>query len=96
MTPESLVVATSHFERDLKKLVGRHPEIAEHYANIIGILKADPYNRTRSHAIKRLEAVSAGEGQYRIRAGHFRFRYDIEGQVVYLKACGLRREDTYR
>jgi mRNA-degrading endonuclease RelE of RelBE toxin-antitoxin system len=37
----------------------------------------------------------ADDGQYRIRAGHFRFRYDIKGQFVYLKACSLRREDTY-
>jgi mRNA-degrading endonuclease RelE of RelBE toxin-antitoxin system len=35
-------------------------------------------------------------GQYRLRLGRFRFRYDIEGRMVVLYYCGLRREDTYR
>ena len=40
--------------------------------------------------------MKQGDGQYRIRLGRFRFRYDLEGQVVYLKACSLRSEETYR
>jgi len=47
-------------------------------------------------AIKKLEAVSLGEGQWRLSLGRFRFRYDIYGQEVVLQYCGLRREDTYR
>jgi mRNA-degrading endonuclease RelE of RelBE toxin-antitoxin system len=39
--------------------------------------------------------VAADEGQYRLRSGRFRFRYDIEGREVVLHYCGLRREDTY-
>ena len=68
----------------------------EIFRSIIITLKADPYNRSRQYAIKKLEAVSQDEGQYRIRSGRFRFRYDISGQTVYLKACSLRREDSYR
>jgi len=26
----------------------------------------------------------------------FRFIYDVDGRTVYLKYCGLRREDTYK
>ena len=43
----------------------------------------------------RLTAGGAGDGQYRIRMRRFRFIYDIDGQTVFLKACALRREDTY-
>jgi len=66
------------------------------YGRVISILEADPYNYSRSHDIKKLEGIPKGYGQYRIRAGRFRFRYDIEGEIVYLKVCSLRREDTYR
>ncbi|MEK6285486.1 MAG: hypothetical protein AABO57_07080 [Acidobacteriota bacterium] len=46
--------------------------------------------------LKKLVDVRPGYGQYRIRAGRFRFRYDFEGQIVYLKLCSLRSEGTYR
>jgi mRNA-degrading endonuclease RelE of RelBE toxin-antitoxin system len=96
MTPEFLVFTTSRFERELKKLAAQHPGLPELFGDVVQILKADPYNRSRQHAIKKLQTVPAGEGQYRIREGRFRFRYDVDGQTVYLKACSLRREDTYR
>ena len=87
---------TRTFERAFDKLVRRHQELPARYQRVIGILQTDPYNTSRSHPIKKLTEVPAGDGQYRVRAGRFRFRYDIEGQTVYLKACSLRREDTYR
>jgi mRNA-degrading endonuclease RelE of RelBE toxin-antitoxin system len=95
MTAEFLVFTTSRFERELKKLVARHPELPEHYRSILVALKQDPYNSTRRYLIKKLQGVQADDGQYRIRAGRFRFRYDILGKSVYLKACSLRREDSY-
>ena len=94
MTPFE-VRTTSRFQRELKHLSGRHSEIPKLYAGILPILENDPYNRSRSHAIKKLTGVAAGDGRYRIRMGRFRFRYDILEKVVYLKACSLRREDTY-
>ncbi len=94
MTPFEVRI-TSRFDRELKQLAARHPDLPRLYAAILPILKDDPYNRTRSHAVKKLTGVAAGDGQYRIRSGRFRFRYDISKQVVYLKACSLRREDTY-
>jgi mRNA-degrading endonuclease RelE of RelBE toxin-antitoxin system len=96
MTSEFRIITTSRFERELKKLVAQHPGLPLLFRRVIHILKTDPLNRSRQHPIKKLEAVPAGEGQYRIRSGRFRFRYDIDGQAVYLKACSLRREDTYR
>ena len=96
MTPEFRIITTSRFERELKKLAAKHPGLPELFRRVVNILRTDPYNRSRQHPIKKLEAVPAGEGEYRIRSGRFRFRYDIEGQTVYLKACSLRREDSYR
>lgn len=96
MTVEFLVLTTSRFDRELKKLAARHSDLADLFRRVIKILKADPYNRSRQHPIKKLEAVAEGEGQYRLRSGRFRFRYDVEGHTVYLKACSLRRENTYR
>ena len=93
--PAYSVVTTSHFDRLLKKLVPKHPDLVERFEEAIAILSADPYNKSGKYAIKKLVGVSAGEGQYRLRSGRFRFRYDIEGHEVVLLYCGLRREDTY-
>ena len=96
MTPGFSVQNTARFDRELRKLSRHHPELLTSYQRIWSILETDPYNHSREHPIKKLEGVKSGDGQYRVRFGRFRFRYDIEGQVVYLKACSLRREGTYR
>jgi mRNA-degrading endonuclease RelE of RelBE toxin-antitoxin system len=91
------VHTTTQFDRESRKLLQAHPDFDEHLAYAIEVLSADPYNISRQHPIKKLTDVKAGDGQYRLRSGRFRFRYDIEAsaQTVYLKSCGLRREDTY-
>jgi mRNA-degrading endonuclease RelE of RelBE toxin-antitoxin system len=95
MTPASFDVRiTPAFEREYRKLLKAHPDLASHYTRVIAILARDPFNRTRSHAIKKLTGEQSA-GQYRIRIMRFRFIYDVDGQTVYLKYCGLRREDTY-
>jgi hypothetical protein len=76
-------------------LARHHPELADVYASAVAILKVDPHNVTRSYPIKKLEGVGLREGQYRLRLGRWRFRYDIVGQEVILQYCGLRREGTY-
>ena len=96
MTAPFAVFVTARFERDYRALLKGHRALGTEYATVVGVLQTDPYNRTREHAIRKLEQVEAGDGQYRIRSGRFRFRYDIVGPSVYLKACSLRREDTYR
>lgn len=81
----------------LKKLAHRHRELLDVFAHVLVILGSDPYNLSRRHPIKKLESVPFGEGQYRLKLGRWRFRYDISGQKreVELNFCGLRREDTY-
>ena len=95
MTPAFFVRTTAHFDRAFKKLARRHADFPARLASVTTVLQNDPYNRSRSHSIKKLEGVQAGEGQFRIRSGRFRFRYDIDGETVYLKACALRTEQTY-
>src|ERR1039457_6427522 len=51
MTAEFLVFTTSHFDRELKKLVAYHPELPEHYRGIVAALKEDLYNKTEAAGI---------------------------------------------
>ena len=95
MTPPFSVLVTARFERDYRRLLKSHPRLASDFASAIIVLQQDPYNRSRHYPIKKLENVPSGDGQYRLRSGRFRFRYDIDGRSVHLKYCGLRREDTY-
>jgi mRNA-degrading endonuclease RelE of RelBE toxin-antitoxin system len=89
------VLTTAHFDRLMKKLAPKHPELVERFEEAIRILSVDPQNKSGKYQIKKLQGVSAGDGQYRLRSGRFRFRYDIEEREVVLLYCGLRREDTY-
>ncbi len=95
MTPPFSVRTTPRFERLARGLHKRHPEFHALQDRAVEILKADPYNRSREHHIRKLEAVPLGEAQWRLSLGRFRFRYDIYGNEVVLQYCGLRREDTY-
>ena len=96
MTPSFSVRTTPRFERLAQALLKAHQEFRALQTRATEILAADPYNRSRTHPIKKLEAVPFGEGQRRLSLGRFRFRYDVNGSTVVLHYCGLRREDTYR
>ena len=93
--PPYFVVTTAHFDRLLKKLAPKHPDLVERFEEAIRILSLDPHNKSHKYPIKKLQGVTAGEGQYRIRSGRFRFRYDVAEREVALLYCGLRREETY-
>ena len=86
----------SRFESLARALRKHHGEFDTSLRRALAILRADPLNLMRSHQIKKLPDVALGDGQYRLRLGRWRFRYDIYGQEVVLTYCGLRREDTYR
>lgn len=94
--PVFTVHPTLRYARLSTKLQKGHRDFEATEESAVEILSTDPYNRTRRHHIKKLEGVSAGEGQHRLTLGRWRFRYDIVGQVVLLSYCGLRREETYR
>jgi mRNA-degrading endonuclease RelE of RelBE toxin-antitoxin system len=96
MTPVPFAVrTTTAFDRAFRKLAKQHHDLIDRYDRAIAILASDPHNRSRTHDIKKLQGVPDGAGQYRLRIGRFRLRYDIAGRVVNLVACSLRREDTY-
>ena len=95
MTPMFRIETSPHFDRLFRKLAKKHPELSRYLPTIRDILETDPYNHSREHPIKKLTGRQHA-GQWRLRAGRWRFRYDIVAQTVELKYCGLRREDTYR
>jgi mRNA-degrading endonuclease RelE of RelBE toxin-antitoxin system len=90
------VRTTPRFGRLAKALRQRHKEFGARYREALAILADDPYNQSRAHQIKKLVAVKPGEGQWRLRLGRWRFRYDVEGSEVVLYLCALRDESTYR
>lgn len=55
-------------------------------------LSADPHNHTGEQDITKLTGVAQGEGQWRIRVGDYRLRYDIVGADVVLYSFRHRRE----
>jgi mRNA-degrading endonuclease RelE of RelBE toxin-antitoxin system len=93
--PAFSVLTTAHFDRLVKKLSPKHPDLLERFEDAILVLARDPHNKSGAYPIKKLQGVQPGEGQYRLRSGRFRFRYDIAEREVILMYCGLRREDTY-
>jgi mRNA-degrading endonuclease RelE of RelBE toxin-antitoxin system len=96
MPPSSYRVLTStHFDRLIKKLIPKHSDLLGRFEEALSLLSVDPLNSTKKYPIKKLQGVPPGEGQYRLRSGRFRFRYDVMGKEVHLHYCGLRREDTY-
>lgn len=83
---------TSRFRRDAQKLLKQHPDLVDVLEQLQATLAADPYNRSHEHDIKKLSGLSKGEGQWRIRVGIYRVRYDIAGRDVVLYSFRHRRE----
>ena len=95
--PEAFRVrSTARFDRLVRTYRKRHATFLQVFENALIILEQDPLNRTRAHQIRKLTNVRTGDGQYRLRLGRWRFRYDVLDAEVTLRYCGLRREDTYR
>ena len=95
MTPAFSVRTDAHFERLARPMRKHHRDFDGFFLRAVEILEIEPFNVTRTHPIKKLTDVPKGKGQYRLRLGRWRFRYDIYGQEVVLIYCGLRREDIY-
>jgi hypothetical protein len=96
MTRRFSIRTTPHFDRLAKALRRRNRELTTRYREAIAILADDPYNRSRAHQIRKLVQVGPGEGQWRLRLGRWRFRYDIGVSEVVHYGCGVRDESTYR
>ena len=96
MTPRFSVRVSSRCQPVLARLNEQHPDFPAFYRRAVEILEQDPANVRRQHNILKLRDTARGDGQWRLRLGRFRFRYDIYEREVLLLYCGLRREDTYR
>ena len=90
------VQVTSHFELEFIKLSKKHTSLIVMFRqDVISVLSMDPLNKNKIYPIVKLKGVPEGQAQYRIKFDRFRFLYDVNGNVVYLKACSLRSESTY-
>ena len=71
---------------------GKGPGLLERLQEVRSILREDPYNRSREHTIRKLTDIRPGEGQWRIRIGDYRIRYDIFGrEVVFTPSVTVER-----
>jgi mRNA-degrading endonuclease RelE of RelBE toxin-antitoxin system len=86
------VVSTRAFERSARKLIRKVPKIEDVLDELRGVLETDPLNVSRQHNIKKLTNIELGEGQWRIRSGVYRLRYDVEGDIVTLYSINHRKE----
>ena len=96
MTPRFSLRVSRRCQPLLDRLTTQQREFQQVYARALEILEQDPANVRRQHNILKLKDTARGDGQWRLRLGRFRFRYDIYEREVLLLYCGLRREDTYR
>lgn len=87
------VVVTRSFERDLRKLQKKDKDILVTYEKCLDALESDPFNKSRAHDIKKLSGVK--EGEWRIRFGKYRVRYDIHNKEVALLTI-RDRKDAYK
>ena len=84
------IITTPQYGRDVRKLSRKHPEIIKQLDHMIKILEGDPYNHTKRHRIKKLNDVKRGSGQYRLRSGDYRLRFDIYEHNVVLQVIKPR------
>ncbi|MFI5252677.1 MAG: type II toxin-antitoxin system RelE/ParE family toxin [Bacteroidota bacterium] len=86
------LLPTTRFQRDFEEILKGNPSIIRKLEPVKNILIHDPYNRSRRYDIKKLKDVAVGEGQWRIRSGKYRLRYDIIGTDVILYSFKHRKE----
>jgi mRNA-degrading endonuclease RelE of RelBE toxin-antitoxin system len=93
--PAFRLLPSSGYKRDVKKLVKRNKKLFSVVKELQKNLGLDPHNLTNAYDIIKLTDVKPGDGQYRIRAGDYRIRYDIIGNDVVLHSF-TDRKDTYQ
>ena len=86
------LLPSTRFKRDFEEIYKQNRAIARQIETVKIILLHDPYNRSRRYDNKKLKNVAHGDGQYRIRSGKYRLRYDISGDDVILYSFKHRKE----
>jgi mRNA-degrading endonuclease RelE of RelBE toxin-antitoxin system len=88
------VLTTPAFEREFRAISRRDSPLVRALEELIEILSDDPHNRSGRHKIKKLAGLKPGEGQWRIRWGDYRLRYDVFRNEVALHSF-RHRKDAY-
>ncbi len=86
------IIASAMFEKKYKKLLVRDGGMREFFASALAQLERDPKTL---RSTKKLVGMVDGNGEWRIRMGVYRMRYDINGDTVVLHTIGLRK-DIYK
>lgn len=86
---------SSAFDRDAKKLRKKDKKITGVIETANKILQNDPFNVRQIKNIKKLVDIEKGCGQWRIRFGDYRIRYDIADKDVVLHSI-KNRKDIYK
>lgn len=89
------VVASSAFERDVRRLRRQRLGVYGSLLRAVEVLERDPFNRQGEANMRKLVDVPVGEGQFRLRMGDYRLRYDVVDDDVILHSMRPRR-DSYR
>lgn len=89
------VVADQAFEREVRRLRKRLPRVYETLLKAVELLETDPFNLQGRANLRKLAGVPAGEGQFRMRLGDYRLRYDVVGGDVVLHSM-RPRSTSYR
>ena len=95
MAEKFRILTTPAFERQARKAIRNKRELVSVLEETIAILQIDPHNLTGKHKIRKLSGVTSGDGQWRIRFGDYRVRYDIAGHEIILHSFRDRR-NAYR
>lgn len=85
-------VTTAGFKRDVRRVARRNTALMVRLADAVVILENDPFNLSRRYNIVKLIGVKARQGQWRLRIGDYRIRYDVFGREVVLYTFRHRRE----
>ena len=85
------VLSSKHYERDVRSLTKRNKPLLQIVKDLLVVLRGDPLNGT---GVSKLTDVKQGDGQYRIRSGDYRIRYDVVGRDVVLHSFS-HRKDAY-
>jgi len=90
-----IVHTSKNFDKEVRRLVKGFRDLTGMYRGALQILSQDPHNTLKKYRIKKLTGIDKDEGQWRIRIGNYRIRYDITGKQVTLYSIN-HRKDAYR
>jgi mRNA-degrading endonuclease RelE of RelBE toxin-antitoxin system len=89
------VVTSPRFTRDVRRLRKRAPRMSQLLKEAGALLADDPYKRRGHSDVAKLVDVRPGDGQFRLRLGDWRLRYDVFGDEVVLHSIRPRSQ-SYR